>query len=86
MLLDELDKPWALYQTEKALEMGEDRLKEILAGRASVNILRTVSKSFGCSKYDYGALGAELHFLMNVSAFIGPGKHLFYCLASCQRM
>lgn len=86
MLLDALDKPWSFYQSEKAIEMGEDKLKEILEGHATVNILRTISKSFGCSKYDYGALGAELHYRMNVSAFVGPGKYLFYSLVSFQRM
>lgn len=73
--------PWSLLLTEKAVEMGEDKLKEILKGHATVNILRTISEGLGCSKYDYGALGAKVRYVMNVSAFVGPGKYSF--LLSC---
>jgi hypothetical protein len=68
---------WSLIQAEKALEMGENRLKEILEGRATVNIIRTISQTVGCSKYDYGALGARNRYVANISAFIGPGKYYF---------
>jgi hypothetical protein len=73
--------PWSLQLTDKALEMGEDKIKEILKGQATVNILMTISQSGSCSKYDFGALGAKVRYVMNVSAFIGPGKYLYTCIS-----
>lgn len=66
--------PWGLVKTEKAIEMGNRKLRELLAGLATIKSHTVTSQHIGCSKTDIGALGAELYHVRNTSVFIGPGK------------
>lgn len=66
--------PWGLVKTEKAIEMGNRRLRELLAGLATIKSHTVTSEYIGCSRKDIGALGAELYHVRNTSVFIGPGK------------
>eukprot|EP00105_Crassostrea_gigas_P031706 XP_011454479.2 PREDICTED: atrial natriuretic peptide receptor 1-like [Crassostrea gigas] len=65
--------PWGLVKTEKAIEMGNRRLRELLAGLATIKSHTVTSEYIGCSRKDIGALGAELYHVRNTSVFIGPG-------------
>lgn len=66
--------PWGLVKTEKAIEIGNRKLRELLAGLATIKSHTVTSQYIGCSKTDIGALGAELYHVGNTSVFIGPGK------------
>ncbi|XP_062584910.1 atrial natriuretic peptide receptor 1-like [Saccostrea cucullata] len=65
--------PWSIARTEKALELGQSKLTEMLDGMATVRFFQSMPKLIGCTKYDYGALGAEHRYIRNTTAFIGPG-------------
>ncbi|XP_061165072.1 atrial natriuretic peptide receptor 1-like [Saccostrea echinata] len=67
------ESPWSIGRSEKAIELGQRKLKEMLEGLATVRFLRSMSKIGSCTKYDFGALGAEHRFIKNTSVFIGPG-------------
>lgn len=66
--------PWGLPKTEKAIEMGSSRLREMLAGLATVQVFTAVTRYTGCHRRDVGAIGAEQYYIRNTSVFIGPGK------------
>ncbi|XP_061165071.1 atrial natriuretic peptide receptor 1-like [Saccostrea echinata] len=65
--------PWSIVRTEKALELGQRKLTEMLNGMATFRFFRSMTQITGCTKYDFGALGAEHRYVKNTSVFIGPG-------------
>jgi hypothetical protein len=67
--------PFAIYRTGPAIEMGVEKLREIVANEADITFKLYVSEA--CTADKVGAFAAEMYYVANVSAFIGPGTYDF---------
>lgn len=76
IVADEGILPFGLHRTGPAIEMGIERLRELVAEEADVTFVLNVT-SEECVADRVGAIAAEMHYIHKVSAFIGPGKSPF---------
>ncbi|XP_061182968.1 atrial natriuretic peptide receptor 1-like [Saccostrea echinata] len=72
IVADKDELPFAIYLTGPAIEMGMEKLQEILEEEANITFLLSVPQS-QCVADKVGAIAAEMYYVGNVSAFIGPG-------------
>lgn len=76
IVADEGVLPFGLHRTGPAIEMGIERLRELVAEEADVTFVLNMT-SEECVADRVGAIAAEMHYIHKVSAFIGPGKSPF---------
>lgn len=70
--------PFSIYRTGPAIEMGVEKLREIVSEEANITFMLYVSER--CAADKVGAFAAEMYYVGNVSAFIGPGKFFLHLL------
>lgn len=72
IVADKNELPFALHRTGPAIEMGVEKLREIIGDEADVTFIFNVTTEF-CVADLVGAIAAEMYYKHKVSAFIGPG-------------
>jgi hypothetical protein len=70
---DNLVTPFGIYRSKAAIEMGIEKLREIVSEEADMTTRLALIKE-ECVQDMVGAFAAEMYYVDKVSAFFGPGK------------